>query len=202
MTVPGSTGRPVRQPARVWLLVAGLIAAGGVLAGILLLLAPGGSLGQGFTPGEPVTVRLHPSSPQMVWAKEGPDGVPGVQCEAETPVVPSSTALENPLFDVYELTVDGERWRGVLAILGDPAGTYQLACQASGASTSALSIGDAPWSYGLRHSGLFRMATFGAPVSDTTVASTLLVLGSVVGLPTAVTAARLRRRIRPSPTAG
>ncbi|MCI4066004.1 hypothetical protein MRQ36_27030 [Micromonospora sp. R77] len=199
MTVPRSTGRPMRQPARIWLVVTGSIAAGGILSGILLLLAPAGSLGEGFAPGEPVTVQLQPSSPQMVWAKEGPDGFPQVQCEPESQDVLASMTQEAPLFDVYELTVDGERWRGVLALTASPADTYQLACQAAGTSTSPLSIGDAPWSYGFRHSGLFRMATLGTPVSDTAIASVLLVLGTVVGMLTAVTVARRRRTIdRPS----
>ncbi|MEU7921954.1 hypothetical protein [Micromonospora zamorensis] len=193
MTVPPLAGRPVLQPSRVWLVVAGLIAAGGVLSGILLLLAPAGNLGQGFAPGEPVTVQLHPSSPQMVWAKEGPDGVPSVQCRPATRGVLASVSQESGLFDVYELTVDGERWRGVLTLLGSPADAYQLVCQASGASTSTLSIGEAPWSYDLRHSSHI-------PLSDTAIASVMLVLGTVVGLLVAVTVARRRRTLdQPKP---
>ncbi|MGC5022206.1 hypothetical protein [Micromonospora sp. DT47] len=147
-----------------------------------------------------MTVQLHPSSLQMVWAKEGPDGVPSVQCEPATRGVLASMTQESSLFDVYELTVDGERWRGVLTLLGSPADTYQLVCQASGASTSTLSIGEAPWSYDLRHSSLFRMATLGIPLSDTAIASVMLVLGTVVGLLVAVTVARRRRTLdQPKP---
>ncbi|MET8044863.1 hypothetical protein ABZU25_28855 [Micromonospora sp. NPDC005215] len=195
MTVRSLAGRPVLQSSRVGLAVAGLIAAGGVLSGILLLLAPAGNLGHGFAPGEPVTVQLHPSSPQMVWAKDGPDGVPGVQCEQATRDGFAPMAQESSLFDVYELTVGGERWRGVLTLLGRPAYTYQLVCQASGASTSTLSIGEAPWSYDLRHSSLFRGATFGIPLSDTAIALVMLVLGAIVGLLIAVSVARRRRRL-------
>ncbi|MEV1288187.1 hypothetical protein [Micromonospora sp. NPDC049679] len=165
----------------------------------MLLLAPAGSLGQGFAPGQSVTVQMHPSSPRMVWAKEGPNGFPDVWCESATQDVRlASMQSEASLFDVYELTVDGERWRGVSTMLGSPAGTYDIVCRGSGA-TSALSIGDAPWSYDLRHTRFFRMATVGLPLSDTAIATVMMVLGGVVGgLVIAVVVARRRRTLHQS----
>ncbi|NYF56521.1 hypothetical protein [Micromonospora purpureochromogenes] len=196
MTAPSLGGRPAPQPSRVWFVVAALIAAGGVLSGMLLLLAPPGSLDRGFTDGQSVTVQLHPSSPRMVWAKEGPDGFPEVRCEPARLDPQLSTSMESSLFDVYELTVDGERWRGVLTILGSPSGKYEIVCRSSGAATSELAVGEAPWSYGLRHTALFRMATLGIPLSDAAVASVLVVLGTVAGLLIAVMVARRRRTLR------
>ncbi|MGC4894384.1 hypothetical protein [Micromonospora sp. DT31] len=195
MALTPPAGRRVPRPTRLWLVVAGLVAAGALTSGIVLLLAPDGELGQRFTPGQPVSVRLHPSSPQMVWAREA-DGVSSVQCEEATPGALASMTQEFPLSDVYELTVDGERWRGTLALLGSPADTYRLVCEGSGASGSTLSIGAAPWSYDLRHSGPFRMVTLGAPVSDTAIGSAMVILGTLAGLLVAVRVARRRRTLR------
>jgi hypothetical protein len=148
------------RPRRIWFVLAALIAVGGVLvaAGVMLfVLRSGGDLGQRITPGQPVTVYLSPSNEKVVWAaKVTSQGVPDVRCPGSW--LDDQTVRQVGFQNVYlaaedvELEVDDERWRGVLALHGDPGGRYEVTCMASGAGpTPILSIGDPPRFYNARH---------------------------------------------------
>lgn len=195
-------GPPAPRPHRFWYAVAALIGVAGILAGGSLFLAPRGTLEQHFAPGQALTVDLGPS-PRMIWAKAdaGADSFPSVSCEMkrvlDAQVIRSTQAIA-PLFDVYELNVGGQRWQGVLVVLTEPAGRYELVCRSAGTATvSALGIGEVPWSYDLRQTALFRLATFGVPLSDTAVAVAVAVPSVLLGLVIMVVVASLRARVLP-----
>lgn len=160
MTTQSATARKGR-----WALLSGaLIAAAGILVGGLMYLLNTGELGQRLTPGQAVTVTLaSPSAEKMVWARQSDQGYPQLRC----PIRPvdstmAGTSEVNMLDNVIELTVDGERWRGLLVVSGDSAGRYEVTCSAGGTnSTPVLSIGDPPPFYGPRDGLLYNAAALG-----------------------------------------
>ena len=179
------------RPRRTSYLVAALIAVGSVLAApaVLFLIPAGGDLGQRITPGQPVTVHV-PEAGKMVWAKDrGPQNFPGVGCApspADTQELGWTTVSMRP--DDVTLNANGERWRGVMVVHAQPAGTYTVTCTASAADgTPSLSIGDPPRFHNPRSRARAVLA-----------ASVLASLGVLVGTVLAVVVAVRSRRRRSS----
>ncbi|MEH1167777.1 hypothetical protein V6V47_20570 [Micromonospora sp. CPCC 205539] len=154
------------RPRRRWFLVAALTAVGGVLAAaavLLLLLRSGGALGQPLTPGQPVTVHLSLSNDKMVWIKETGQSIPDVTCATTRAdgqeIVESRERYLLP--ENVELTVDGQRWLGLLTLGAGPTGPYEVTCTTAGTAAPTLSIGDPPKFYGARDTALGTLAAAG-----------------------------------------
>ncbi|WBB69530.1 hypothetical protein [Micromonospora sp. WMMD812] len=161
---------------------------------LLFVLRSGGHLGQRFTPGQVVTVRLSPADEKMVWVKETGQSVPDVRCDA-SPVDGQEILESNEtrlLSEDVELDVGEERWRGLLTLSAGPAGSYTVTCgTAESGPTPTLSIGDPPRFYDARDTALGSLAAFG-------LASIGVITGGVLAVVVAVRRrshrARLRRR--------
>jgi hypothetical protein len=140
-------------------------------------------------------VYLSPSNEKVVWAaKVTSQGVPDVRCPGSW--LDDQTVRQVGFQNVYlaaedvELEVDDERWRGVLALHGDPGGRYEVTCMASGAGpTPILSIGDPPRFYNARHTALGSLAAFG-------LASISVIIGAVLAVVVAVRRGSHRARLR------
>jgi hypothetical protein len=123
--------------------VAAVTAAVGLLAAGLLWfgLPSGGTLGQRFTGGEPVTVQLDDGRLYMIWTPHGTE--PHCQLlPAEEGAPGSAEFIDEP--GAVDLDAAGETWRGTTLVRASPAGAYRLTCDTSGA------LGDPPWGYGAR----------------------------------------------------
>ncbi|WP_341715933.1 hypothetical protein QQG74_18030 [Micromonospora sp. FIMYZ51] len=188
---PSSTAAPAElRPHRVWFVVAALVAVGGVLASavlMLIVLRSEGELGQRVVAGEPVTVTLS-ADEKLVWVRE-----PGGQlsCAASPLDGLTITGYADSYLEGgrFELTVDGERWRGRVGLSADPAGRYEVTCTVPGIDPPpALAIGDPPRFSGPRSATLATLTAVGV--------STVGVLTGVVLA--GVVAVRRRRHARTS----
>jgi hypothetical protein len=139
--------------------VAAITAAVGLLAAGLLWygLPLGGELGQRFTGGQPVTVRLDDDRYYMIWT---PDGTaPNCQVLPADEGGPGSSEFVNDPDAAVGLDAAGESWQGTTLIRVSPAGAYRLTCDTSGG------LGAPPWGYGARARAITAIAAVSLAVS-------------------------------------
>jgi hypothetical protein len=146
--MPAGIDRSAIRPHRAWFVVAALICVGALAAPVLLVkFTPGGTVGQRFATGQPITVQLSPSQPTMVWAPAG-ESI-RLTC-ATQPLGFTQRDSQTIRMTADDTTVEreayGQRWRGVLIVVASPAGNYELTCTSNepGSATTTLAVGDPP----------------------------------------------------------
>lgn len=145
MTSDVAAGLRRVRPSRLWYLVAALIPAA-VLADALLApaLFRGGDLGRPMPLNRPVPVSISSTGERMVWVRESGAPVAGVSCGFGGDSRLVSTTVARVMFEPIEIEADGARWRGVLTLSAEPAGTYQVTCVTPGGTAPTVSIGTTP----------------------------------------------------------
>jgi hypothetical protein len=170
----------VTRSRRGYTVAAVTAAAGLVAAGLLWFGLPvGGTLGQRFQAGQPMTVHLDDGRSYMIWTSDGAE--PGCDVTRERETAPSDIELVREPDAPVRLNAAGETWRGIVLVRASPAGAHRLTCDTPGA------LGEPPWGSGARA----RVLTAVAALS---LAGAGLFAGSLVALRVA-----LRRRTTGTP---
>jgi hypothetical protein len=138
------TGIPRRRPSTRWYLVAGLIAAIGLLSGVALLLAGGeeGTVDARLQPGEQATVALDAGRPSIVYTgtAEGSE-----KCTAAS--LGDGKITLDRLDEAPSVTPPGDdvTWRGIYRATVDRTGRYELTCGVRAPETSTgYAVGPEP----------------------------------------------------------
>lgn len=137
------------RPARWWYLVAGVLAAVGVVGGLVGFVwgartaeSSVPAIEQPFHAGQPTTVELS-GRPQIIWVDEYTITTADIDCAASG--VDGGSVRVGPVSMMMSAQIDGHAWKPEKDLSASPAGRYTITCTSRDGRTDAVfAIGDRP----------------------------------------------------------